>query len=109
MPCCAVLLSFTNVNGAGDWQAHQAARLHRDGLLCHIGRAIPEGNVTGASLLLVLHTQTFPFLCACVLVRKGKARMCMTAALHLGSQGAQSDCSCGKFLTFHGLSAGAGI
>ena len=35
--------------------------------------------------------------------------MCMTAALHLGSQEAQSDCSCGKFLTFRGLSAGAGI
>ena len=38
-----------------------------------------------------------------------EARTHITAAVHLGSQGVQRDCSSSRILTFHGLSMGAGV
>ncbi len=63
--CCAVLRCAASssmclhaplcAHAAGDWQAHQDARLHCDGLPPNLRSTVPQGNGTGQPLLLALH------------------------------------------------------
>ena len=62
--CCAVLCCATSssvclhaplcAHAAGDWQAHQDARLHCGRLLPNLRSTVPQGNGTGQPVLLAL-------------------------------------------------------
>ena len=59
VPCCATSSSVCFhaplcAHAAGDWQAHQDARLHCDGLLANLRSTVPQGNGTGQPLMLAL-------------------------------------------------------